>query len=197
MCLPVAHAAGHGFTGTNGTNKTKSSFAVLFLSGSLVVRTRTLSKTIVRTLSLAWRIPTRSSASTAVTVPVLCFFPKLRVTSSLQLIRAKDSGILLTTPLAVRISSDIFVRQARAFDERGVQLINSSPATFSTHLESLLHLLSTRKTPECALLTSSLVSERGDNVSKVRAKPELLAVSAAELEELLATIRAPSGDVVV
>ena len=30
----------------NGTNKTTSSFAVLFLSGSLVVRTRTLSKNI-------------------------------------------------------------------------------------------------------------------------------------------------------
>ena len=44
----------------DGTNKTKSSFAVLFLSGSLVVRTRTLSTSSARTPSLARRIPTRS-----------------------------------------------------------------------------------------------------------------------------------------
>ena len=42
-------------------------------------------------------IPTILSARRAVILPVLCFHPKLSVTSSLQLIRAKDSFTLLVT----------------------------------------------------------------------------------------------------
>ena len=53
----------------NGINKTKSSFAVLFLSGSLVVRTRTLFRHFVLFPSLMLiGIPTRSSARRALII---------------------------------------------------------------------------------------------------------------------------------
>ena len=74
----------------NGNNKTKCSFAVRFLSVSLAVRTRTLSRSFVLFPSLILvKIPARSSARRAVTMPALCFNVKQRVSSSSQPTRVK------------------------------------------------------------------------------------------------------------
>ena len=107
------------------SNKTKNSFAVLFSSGSHVVRTRTLSKIFARTPVLAWRIPTRSNAREAVTLPALFFRSKEACQQFLAAF--SDSGFRYFTdnPWAVRKSADGFVRQARVFDER--QMIELLP----------------------------------------------------------------------
>ena len=82
----------------------------------------------------------------------------------------------------------------------GVRLISSSPSAFSTHQESKQHLLSTEGMPQCVTWTSiqgsrclKVVMERGAHAFKVHEKEELRGVSNAELEELLATARAPAG----
>ena len=64
---------------------------LLFLSDSLVVRTRTLSKMFAKFLSLAWMNPTKSSTRKAATMPVLCSYPKQRVNSSLLLTQVRAS----------------------------------------------------------------------------------------------------------
>ena len=102
----------------NGTIKKKSSFAVLFLSGSLVVRTRTLSKEIARFPSLAWRTPARSNVRKAVTMPALFFQSKVPCQQFLAAHSVKGSLHTTENLLAVRKSAEVFVRHARAFYER-------------------------------------------------------------------------------
>ena len=71
----------------------ESSFAVLFLSDSPVVRTRTLSRNFVLFPSLMLiQIPTGSSARRAAIMPALCFNPKRHVNSSLQPMPVRNSS---------------------------------------------------------------------------------------------------------
>ena len=76
----------------------ESSFAVLFLSDSPVVRTRTLSRKFVLFPSLMLiQIPTGSSAIMAAIMPALCFDPKRHVNNSLQPMPVRKSSRPLTT----------------------------------------------------------------------------------------------------
>ena len=83
-----------------GTSRMMNSNGVLSLSVSPVVRTRILLDHFVTNLSRTSKMPLKSCAKMAVT--------------------HSGTGFRCSTnnPLAVRQSADVFVRQARAFDER-------------------------------------------------------------------------------
>ena len=137
-----------------------------------------------------------------------------RVSSSLQLILAKDFCYTADNPLAVRKSADVFVRQARAFDEgqmemrlpplwtAGYKLITNPLLNTGIRAAPVVHRKNARvcivdKLSGFSMPIFKMVTERGTLVFKVHEKDELTGVTTVELEELLATARAPGGDVVI
>ena len=108
-------------------------------------------------------------------------------------------------PLAIRESADVFVRQARAYDERQMgKLLAPSRFQYTPGIEAA-PVVDRRNATVCIVDKLSgfsmpmfkVVMKRGAHAFKVHEKEELPGVSNAELEELLATARAPGGNVVV
>ena len=88
---PVLHVAvdcSHHSSVLRLKKKRERSSAVLFMSGSLVIRTRTLSKA---TLFFTGVEDPNEIKCKALIIRALCLNPKLRVGSSLQQIRVRDS----------------------------------------------------------------------------------------------------------
>ena len=154
------------------------------------------------------KIPTRSSARRAATMTALRFIPKQRVSRSLQPIRVKGSFSLPKTlwqracPLMFLFAKPGTLMSARwgsVWHPSGLCLISASPATLSHTRNPTAPVVDKKKARVCVVdglsgFTMSIfkiVMERGSHVFKVHAKAELPGNSAEELEELLATARAP------
>ena len=114
-------------------------------------------------------------------------------------------------PLAVRKSAEVFVRQARAYDERqmGTLLAPLWGAAnkgitirfqYTAGIQGALvvdrknaRVCIVDKLPGFSMPIFKVVIEQSAHVFKIHENAELFGVSNADLEELLATARAPTG----
>ena len=169
-----------------------------------VAETMVLSRISVMAPSLAWKIITRSNARKAVTMPVLSFNPKPRAGSSLRL---SGRGFLFTTdsPFAVRKSADVFVRWAQAHDERQMGKLLAPLCGAVNNLITnrcqykgiqIAHVVD-RKNARVCILIFKVVMAHDAHVFKIHGKAEPPGVSNANLEELLAMVRAPRSHAIV
>ena len=108
-----------------------------------------------------------------------------------------------------------FVRQARAFDERQMGKLLALPVRCSKKLitshfkftpgidaapvadRKNARVRIVDKLSGFTMLSFKIVMEHGAHVFKIHEKAQLSGVSKAELEELVATARAPGGNVVI